>query len=76
MSLVWKPRRFIPLCSAILLCTTSFAANGQAEITSKQSFPQVWLNPGIYSRHFDSGKGLRSTILAWVLKFGWPRTMD
>ncbi|MEK7816129.1 MAG: hypothetical protein AAB294_04830 [Pseudomonadota bacterium] len=60
MSLVWKPRRFIPLCSAILLCTTSFAANAQAEVTSKQSFPQVWLNPGIYSQHFDSGKGLRN----------------
>ena len=29
-------------------------------MAADESWPQVWLNPGIYSHHFDSGKGLRN----------------
>lgn len=31
-----------------------------ADATQRESLPQVWLNPGIYSHHFDSSKGLRN----------------
>lgn len=43
-----------------ILCPVLFAATAQAGAAAGESLPQVWLNPGIYSRHFDSGKGLRN----------------
>ena len=43
-----------------LLCSPLFAATAQAGVTPEESLPQVWLNPGIYSQHFDSSKGLRN----------------
>jgi hypothetical protein len=43
----------------MLSCLLS-AAVARAEAKPEESFPQVWLNPGIYSHHFDSGKGLRN----------------
>lgn len=46
--------------AAILLCAAFYAATGRAETAPEQSGPQVWINPGIYSQHFDSGKGLRN----------------
>jgi hypothetical protein len=43
-----------------LLCTALYAAATQAEVTAEDPGPQVWINPGIYSQHFDSSKGLRN----------------
>jgi len=48
------------LHTVVLLCATVYAAAVQADATPRDSMPQVWLNPGIYSQHFDSGKGLRN----------------
>ena len=49
------------LGATALLCTALYAAAAQADATTPPaSWPQVWLNPGIYSQHFDSGKGLRN----------------
>ena len=46
----------------LILCCALFAPAAQAEGETKaeESFPQVWINPGIYSQHFDSSKGLRN----------------
>ncbi len=44
----------------LVLCSGLFATGALAETVAAESFPQVWLNPGIYSQHFDSGKGLRN----------------
>jgi hypothetical protein len=46
--------------AALLLCIASFASVAHAEEKPEETFPQVWLNPGIYSHHFDSSKGLRN----------------
>ena len=43
-----------------LVCGTLYAAAGQAAAGGEVSWPQAWLNPGIYSHHFDSSKGLRN----------------
>jgi len=48
-----------------VLCSTLFAATAQADATSNESMPQVWLNPGIYSQHFDSSKGLRNNNIGF-----------
>jgi hypothetical protein len=45
---------------AALLGTISCTAAAQAVDPAKPSFPQVWLNPGVYAEHFDSDKGLRN----------------
>jgi hypothetical protein len=40
---------------ALMFCSASSGANAaDAEFS-----PQVWINPGLYSRHFDRGKDLR-----------------
>jgi hypothetical protein len=31
----------------------------------QKTWPQVWLNPGIYSHHFDSDKGLRNNNIGF-----------
>ena len=48
----WRMR--VPLCAAL------YAATTPAEVAPEESGLQVWFNPGIYSQHFDSGKGLRN----------------
>jgi hypothetical protein len=45
---------------AVLLCAVLYAAVAQAEVTTEEPGPQVWINPGIYSYHFDTSKGLRN----------------
>jgi hypothetical protein len=42
-----------------------FAATAQADPASEESLPQVWLNPGIYSQHFDTSKGLRNNNIGF-----------
>ncbi len=36
-----------------------------ADATTSQTFPQVWLNPGLYSYHFDRGKGYRDNNIGF-----------
>jgi len=48
-----------------VICPGLFAATAQAGATAGESLPQVWLNPGIYSQHFDSGKGLRNNNIGF-----------
>lgn len=43
-----------------MLCSVLFATTAQAAAAPEPSLPQVWINPGLYSQHFDSGKGLRN----------------
>lgn len=47
------------------LCIILYAAGAQAGASSQESWPQVWLNPGIYSQHFDSSKGLRNNNIGF-----------
>jgi hypothetical protein len=44
----------------LMLCSVLFATAAQAAATPEPSLPQVWINPGLYSQHFDSSKGLRN----------------
>jgi len=53
------------LRTLLLLGPALYAAGAQAEATPAQTWPQVWLNPGIYSQHFDSGKGLRNNNIGF-----------
>lgn len=53
------PRAFLAICSVLS------AAAAQADPASEESLPQVWLNPGIYSQHFDSSKGLRNNNIGF-----------
>lgn len=53
------------LRATLLLCTALYAAGAQADATPQQTWPQVWLNPGIYAQHFNSGKGLRNNNIGF-----------
>ncbi|MGP1677161.1 MAG: hypothetical protein ACTS6J_08390 [Burkholderiales bacterium] len=58
----WRQRA----CTMGLLCAALYAAGAQAGSASTQeTWPQVWLNPGIYAQHFDSGKGLRNNNIGF-----------
>src|SRR5665647_1982242 len=57
----WRKR----LRTVLLLCTALYAAGARADAAPQESWPQVWLNPGIYSQHFDSGKGLRNNNIGF-----------
>lgn len=49
----------------VLLCATLYAAASEAGVAPEETLPQVWLNPGIYSHHFDSDKGLRNNNIGF-----------
>ncbi len=49
----------------VLLGGAVHAATVQAGATPQETWPQVWLNPGIYSQHFDSSKGLRNNNIGF-----------
>jgi len=53
------------LRAAALLCAAACAGAAQAGAPQQESWPEVWLNPGIYSYHFDSGKGLRNNNIGF-----------
>jgi len=57
---VRKILRAVAVLYAALHATASLA-----DATPRDSMPQVWLNPGIYSQHFDSGKGLRNNNIGF-----------
>ena len=44
----------------VVLCAALYAATTQAEVAPEDPGLQIWINPGIYSQHFDSSKGLRN----------------
>jgi hypothetical protein len=44
---------------ALVVCSAAVAQDARAQGESAGSYPQVWLNPGVYSRHFDRGRDLR-----------------
>lgn len=49
----------------MLLWMALYAAAARAEVGPQESVPQVWINPGIYSHHFDSSKGLRNNNIGF-----------
>ena len=49
----------------VLLCAVSCAATVHAEGTPEEHAHPVWLNPGIYSYHFDSSKDLRNNNIGF-----------
>lgn len=57
----WRSR----LAAMLLLCAAGSAAAAQAGAAPQGSWPQLWLNPGIYSQHFDSDKGLRNNNIGF-----------
>jgi hypothetical protein len=56
------------LRGAWVLLACVYAAAGQAAAAQEQSWPQVWINPGIYSQHFDSSKGLRNNNIGFGIE--------
>ena len=46
------PLRMLPLLSALLLPGLALAQSFEPK--------NIWINPGFYSAHFDSGKGLEN----------------
>ena len=48
-----------PLRSLLVVGAGLFGAAVQAEATAADAWPQVWLNPGIYSYHFKRDAGYR-----------------
>ena len=52
-------------CAMVLMCATAYSAGALAVEPTQESWPQVWLNPGIYSHHFDSDKGLRNNNIGF-----------
>jgi hypothetical protein len=50
---------------AVALCAALYVATARAEVAPEESGLQVWLNPGIYSQHFDTGKGLRNNNIGF-----------
>lgn len=62
---------FGPVCKwrgsarALALLGSMYAAGAQAGGMPQESWPQVWFNPGIYSQHFDSSKGLRNNNIGF-----------
>ena len=48
-----------PLRSLVLICAAIVGAAVQADATAAEFSPQVWLNPGIYSYHFDRSADYR-----------------
>ena len=56
----------------VLLCAALYAAAGYAETApeeskpqAEESKPQIWINPGIYSYHFDTSKDLRNNNIGF-----------
>jgi len=63
----WWLRAVLPLCAF------GFAAAAQAATAQEESWPQVWINPGIYSQHFDSSKGLRNNNIGFGVEASLAR---
>ena len=56
MSLLWLPRMSgLVLAICVALFTAQAFSAGSGEFA-----PQVWINPGLYSHHFDSSKNFRA----------------
>ena len=51
--------------SVQLLLSLAGIATAQAADQAEDAKLQVWLNPGIYSQHFDSSKGLRNSNIGF-----------
>jgi len=51
--------------ACLFLSSAWFATSALADASAEPAFPQVWLNPGIYSHHFDTGKGLRNNNIGF-----------
>ncbi len=51
--------RMLPVLSVALLLS------GLALAQSSFDPKNIWVNPGFYSAHFDSGKGLEKAISGW-----------
>ena len=49
----------------LLVCSALFATAARGEEKTEETFPQVWLNPGIYSYHFDRDKDLRDNNIGF-----------
>ncbi len=58
------------LRAALALFAFVYATAGQAAAGQEESWPQVWINPGIYSQHFDSSKGLRNNNIGFGIEAG------
>ena len=50
-----------------------FAASALADDVPAAVFPQVWLNPGIYSYHFDTSKDLRNDNVGFGVEVALTR---
>lgn len=53
-----SPRNTWRACA--LFCAALLPAGVRADDAAADSYPRVWLSPGIYSYHFDTSKDLRN----------------
>ena len=58
------PRRLL-----VIICAAMAGAAVQAEATAAEFSPQVWLNPGIYSYHFDRSTDYRENNISFGAEF-------
>lgn len=58
-------RAMVKSCAVSILVALSMVAPARAADQPADAAYQVWLNPGIYSQHFDSSKGLRNSNLGF-----------
>jgi hypothetical protein len=49
----------------LLVCCALSTTAARGEEKAEETFPQVWLNPGIYSYHFDRDKDLRDNNIGF-----------
>mgnify|MGYP001617629193 CR=1 FL=1 len=47
-------------CGCVLFFAALVAVGAHADDAPEEFSPRVWINPGIYSQHFDSSKHLRN----------------
>lgn len=57
----------------LFLSSSLFATNALADAAAETTFPQLWLNPGIYSQHFDTSKGLRNNNVGFGAELALAR---
>ena len=76
-----QPLAIMHVCVAALLislASASFAQTTNPSSGEEHKLPAIWINPGFYSSHFDTDKGLRNNNLGFgveaVINEDWSAT--
>src|SRR4051812_27872396 len=60
----------------VTLCLSMVAFGASADDTPAPSFPQIWLNAGVYSYHFDESKNLRNNNIGFGAELALTRNHE